>query len=182
MLNRVVLIGRLTKDPELRYSPSGVAVTKFTLAVDRKFKNAQGEKETDFIPIVAFKQLAELAAEYLAKGKLASVDGRMQTRNYDKDGQKVYVTEVIAEDIHFLSPKGDTASTQQSQSHPSTQQPHPNMPNPNIPPGTSMPSGAGMPPGYSQTPGSMPPPPGYSSGSKPHPLGREVNLDDDIPF
>jgi len=106
MLNRVVLIGRLTKDPELRYSPSGVAVTNFTLAIDRKFKNAQGEKEADFIPCVAFKQLGELAANYLAKGKQCSVDGRMQTRNYNnKDGLKVYVTEVICEDIHFLSPK-----------------------------------------------------------------------------
>jgi single-strand DNA-binding protein len=106
MLNRVVLIGRLTRDPELRYSPSGVAVTNFTLAVDRRFKNAQGEKETDFIPCVVFKQLAELCANYLAKGKLASVDGRIQVRNYnDKDGQKRWVTEVIAEDVHFLSPK-----------------------------------------------------------------------------
>jgi len=69
MLNRVVLIGRLTRDPELRYSPSGVAVTNFTLAIDRKFKNAQGEKETDFIPCVAFKQLAELCANYLSQRK-----------------------------------------------------------------------------------------------------------------
>ncbi|MHB8073496.1 single-stranded DNA-binding protein [Desulfosporosinus fructosivorans] len=106
MLNRVVLIGRLTKDPELRYSPSGVAVTNFTLAIDRKFKNAQGERETDFIPCVMFKQLAELCANYLAKGKLASVDGRIQIRTYnDKDGQKRWVTEVVAEDVHFLSPK-----------------------------------------------------------------------------
>ena len=106
MLNRVVLIGRLTKDPELRYSPSGVAVTNFTLALDRKFKNAQGEKETDFIPCVAFKQLAELCANYLAKGKLASVDGRIQVSTYnDKDGQKRWTTEVIAEDVRFLSPK-----------------------------------------------------------------------------
>ena len=114
MLNRVVLIGRLTKDPELRYSPSGVAVTNFTLAIDRKFKNAQGEKETDFIPCVMFKQLAELCANYLAKGKLASVDGRIQVRTYnDKDGQKRWVTEVIAEDVHFLSPKdGGSGSTE----------------------------------------------------------------------
>src|SRR5680860_743000 len=82
MLNRVVLIGRLTRDPELRYSPNGVAVTNFTLAIDRKFKNAQGEKEADFIPCVAFKQLAELCANYLSKGKLASVDGRIQVRTY----------------------------------------------------------------------------------------------------
>ena len=114
MLNRVVLIGRLTRDPELRYSPSGVAVTNFTLAVDRKFKNAQGERETDFIPCVVFKQLAELCANYLAKGKLASVDGRIQVRTYnDKDGQKRWVTEVIAEDVHFLSPKdGGSGSTE----------------------------------------------------------------------
>lgn len=116
MLNRVVLIGRLTKDPELRYSPSGVAVTNFTLAVDRKFKNAQGERETDFIPCVMFKQLAELCANYLAKGKLASIDGRIQIRTYnDKDGQKRWVTEVVAEDVHFLSPKdGGSNSTESS--------------------------------------------------------------------
>jgi len=106
VLNRVCLEGRLTKDPELRYSPSGVAVTNFTLAVDRKFKNAQGEKETDFIPCVTFKQLAEHCANYLAKGKLASVDGRIQVRTYnDKDGQKRWVTEIIADEVNFLSPK-----------------------------------------------------------------------------
>ena len=115
MLNRVILIGRLTKDPELRYSPSGVAVTNFTLAIDRKFKNAQGEKETDFIPCVAFKQLAELVANYLAKGKLASVDGRMQVRTYnDKDGQKRWVTEIVAEDVHFLSPKDNGGTESRS--------------------------------------------------------------------
>ena len=115
MLNRVVLIGRLTKDPELRYSPSGVAVTNFTLAIDRKFKNAQGEKETDFIPCVMFKQLAELCANYLAKGKLASVDGRIQVRTYnDKDGQKHWITEVVAEDVHFLSPKDGGSGSSES--------------------------------------------------------------------
>ena len=117
MLNRVVLIGRLTRDPELRYSPSGVAVTNFTLAIDRKFKNAQGEKEADFIPCVAFKQLAELCANYLAKGKLVSVDGRIQVRTYnDKDGQKRWVTEVITEDVHFLSPKDSGGGSSDSTS------------------------------------------------------------------
>lgn len=118
MLNRVVLVGRLTRDPELRYSPSGVAITNFTLAVDRKFKNAHGERETDFIPCVVFKQLAEHCANYLAKGKLASVDGRLQVRTYnDKDGQKRWVTEVVAEDVHFLSPKdgGSSSSSRTSQ-------------------------------------------------------------------
>jgi len=112
LLNRACIEGRLTRDPELRYSPSGVAVVNFTLATDRKFKNAQGEKETDFIPCVAFKQLAEHCANYLAKGKLASVDGRIQTRNYtNKDGIKVYVTEIVADEVNFLSPK-DSGGTE----------------------------------------------------------------------
>jgi single-strand DNA-binding protein len=112
MLNRVVLIGRLTRDPELIYTPSGVAVSKFTLACDRKFKNAQGEREADFIPCVVYRQLAELVANYLAKGKLCAVDGRIQTRNYtNNDGQKVWVTEIIAEDVRFLSPKEHTEAS-----------------------------------------------------------------------
>ncbi|TGE34004.1 single-stranded DNA-binding protein [Desulfosporosinus sp. Sb-LF] len=106
MLNRVVLIGRLTKDPELRYTPNGVAVANFTLAIDRNYKNAQGERDADFIPCVVYRQLAELVANYLAKGKLAAVDGRIQVRSYtSQDGQKRWVTEVIAEDVRFLSPK-----------------------------------------------------------------------------
>lgn len=106
MLNRVVLIGRLTKDPELRYTPNGVAVANFTLAVDRNFKNAQGERDTDFINIVVYRQLAELCANYLAKGKVAAADGRIQVRSYTgQDGQKRWVTEVVAEDVRFLSPK-----------------------------------------------------------------------------
>ncbi|MDR3270924.1 MAG: single-stranded DNA-binding protein [Peptococcaceae bacterium] len=106
MLNRVVLIGRLTKDPELRYTPNGIAVANFTLAVDRSYKNAQGERETDFIPCVVYRQLAELVTNYLAKGKLAAVDGRMQVRSYvGQDGQRRWVTEVVAEDVRFLSPK-----------------------------------------------------------------------------
>lgn len=106
MLNRVVLIGRLTKDPELRYTPNGVAVASFTLAVDRNFKNASGEREADFIPCVVYRQLAELCANYLAKGKLAAVDGRLQVRTYDaQDGQRRWVYEVVAENVRFLSPK-----------------------------------------------------------------------------
>ncbi|HVJ49134.1 single-stranded DNA-binding protein [Desulfitobacterium sp.] len=106
MLNRVVLIGRLTKDPELRYTPSGVAVATFTLAVDRNFKNSNGERETDFVPCVVYRQLAELCANFLSKGKLASADGRLQIRSYEgQDGQRRWVTEVIAENVQFLSPK-----------------------------------------------------------------------------
>jgi single-strand DNA-binding protein len=112
ILNRVVLIGRLTRDPELRYTPNGVAVANFTLAVDRNFKNAQGERETDFIPCVVFKQQAENVTNYLSKGKLAAVDGRIQVRSFTgQDGQKRWVTEVIAENVRFLSPKEHTEAS-----------------------------------------------------------------------
>lgn len=102
MLNRVILIGRLTKDPELRYTPAGVAVTQFTLACDRPFKT-NGEKEADFISIVTWKQLAETCANYLRKGRLTAVEGRMQVRNYENnEGKRVYVTEVVADNVRFL--------------------------------------------------------------------------------
>ncbi|WP_409343658.1 single-stranded DNA-binding protein [Paenibacillus sp. MBLB4367] len=103
MLNRVILIGRLTRDPELRYTPAGVAVTQFTLAVDRPFSNQQKEREADFIPVVVWRQQAEHCANYLRKGRLAAVEGRMQVRNYDNnEGRKVYVTEVVADNVRFL--------------------------------------------------------------------------------
>lgn len=115
MLNRIVLIGRLTKDPELRYTPNGVAVTSFTLAVDRNYKNAQGEKETDFIPCVVFRQLAELCANYLAKGKLAAIEGRLQIRSFEgQDGQRRWVTEVVGDNVRFLSPKDSNTGTTNS--------------------------------------------------------------------
>lgn len=105
MLNRVILIGRLTRDPELRYTPAGVAVAQFTLAVDRPFTNSQGEREADFIPIVVWRQLAETCANYLRKGRLAAVEGRIQVRNYENsEGRRVYVTEVIADNVRFLEP------------------------------------------------------------------------------
>jgi len=103
MLNRVILIGRLTKDPELRYTPQGVAVTQFTLAVDRSFSGNREEREADFIPIVTWRQLAETCANYLRKGRLAAVEGRIQVRNYENnEGRRVYVTEVIADNVRFL--------------------------------------------------------------------------------
>lgn len=106
MLNRIVLIGRLTRDPSLRYTNSGLAVCSMNLAVDRKFKNAAGEKETDFIDIVAWRQLGENCANYLSKGKLAAVEGSMQIRSYeDKDGNKRRVAEVLADSVQFLSPR-----------------------------------------------------------------------------
>ncbi|MBM7618859.1 single-stranded DNA-binding protein [Sutcliffiella halmapala] len=111
MLNRVVLVGRLTKDPELRYTPSGVAVATFTLAVNRTFQNQQGEREADFINCVVWRKQAENAANFLKKGSLAGVDGRIQTRNYEgQDGKRVYVTEIVAEGVQFLEPKGSGGS------------------------------------------------------------------------
>ncbi|MCM3783700.1 single-stranded DNA-binding protein [Neobacillus mesonae] len=99
MLNKTILIGRLTKDPELRYTPAGVAVTQFTLAVNRVFK----DDETDFIPIVTWRQTAEACANYCRKGMLVAVDGRIQVRNYENnEGKRVYVTEVVANDVRFL--------------------------------------------------------------------------------
>lgn len=108
MMNRVVLVGRLTKDPELRYTPAGVAVATFTLAVNRTFTNQQGEREADFINCVVWRKPAENVANFLKKGSMAGVDGRVQTRNYeDKDGKRVFVTEVVAESVQFLEPKNN---------------------------------------------------------------------------
>jgi single-strand DNA-binding protein len=118
MMNRVVLVGRLTKDPELRFTASGVAVATFTLAVDRSFKNANGEKETDFINCVVWRKPAENVANFLKKGSLAGVDGRMQTRNYEgQDGKRVYVTEVLAESVQFLEPKGEKKQDKPAQKY-----------------------------------------------------------------
>ena len=109
MLNRVVLVGRLTKDPELRYTPSGVAVATFTLAVNRTFQNQSGEREADFINCVVWRKQAENAAKFLSKGQLAGVDGRVQTRHYEgQDGKRVYVTEIVAESVQYLESKKNT--------------------------------------------------------------------------
>ena len=102
MLNKVVLIGRLIKDPDLRYTTSGIAVARFILAVDRGFKNQDGEKQADFIPITVWRGAAESCAKYLAKGRLVAVVGRIQTGSYDKDGQRHYTTDVVADEVRFL--------------------------------------------------------------------------------
>ncbi len=110
MMNRVVLVGRLTKDPELRYTPNGVPVATFTLAVNRPFKNQGGEQEADFINVVVWRKPAENVANFLKKGSLAGVDGRVQTRNYEgQDGKRVYVTEIQTESVQFLEPKSQNA-------------------------------------------------------------------------
>ncbi|MDI3299642.1 MAG: single-stranded DNA-binding protein [Bacillota bacterium] len=103
MLNVVVLVGRLVRDPELRYTPSGVAVCNFSLAVDRPFTNQQGERETDFIDVVTWRHLAETVANHLTKGRLVAVHGRLQIRSYEtQDGQKRRVAEVVADTVRFL--------------------------------------------------------------------------------
>ncbi len=108
MLNHVTLIGRLTKDPDLRYTPSGTAVAKFTLAVDRAYSK---EKETDFIPCVVWRKQAENCANYIGKGSLVAVEGRIQVRTYEaKDGGKRWVTEVVADNVRFLDKRGERSS------------------------------------------------------------------------
>lgn len=106
MINRVVLVGRLTKDPELRYTPTGVAVARFTLAVNRTFSNQQGEKQADFINVVVWRKQAENTANFLRKGSLAGIEGRIQTGSYEgQDGKRVYTTEVVADSVQFLEPR-----------------------------------------------------------------------------
>ncbi|PTF94831.1 single-stranded DNA-binding protein [Staphylococcus chromogenes] len=116
MLNRVVLVGRLTKDPEFRTTPSGVDVSTFTLAVNRNFKNKDGEQQADFINCVVFRKQAENVKNFLSKGSLAGVDGRMQSRSYEnKEGQRVYVTEVVCDSVQFLDPKNNNQQNNQQQ-------------------------------------------------------------------
>lgn len=106
-MNKVILIGRLVKDPEIRYTQSGKGVASFVLAVDRRFSK-EGQQTADFIPIVAWNKLAEIIGNNLTKGRRISVEGRMQVRNYDtQDGTKRYVTEVIADEVEFLDSKRD---------------------------------------------------------------------------
>jgi len=111
LLNKVILIGRLTRDPELRFTPAnGIAVTNFTIAVDRPFTNQKGEREADFIRIVVWRKLAEICANNLSKGRLVAVDGRLQIRSYEgQDGQRRYMTEVVADEVKFLD-KGKSSS------------------------------------------------------------------------
>ena len=106
MINRVVLVGRMTKDPELRRTAKGEPVTSFTLAVNRNFKNAQGNTDADFVNCIIWHKSAENVERYCSKGSLVGVEGRIQTRTYDNNqGQKVYVTEVICDSVQFLNTK-----------------------------------------------------------------------------
>lgn len=108
MINRVILVGRLTKDPELRYTSSNIAYSRFTIAVNRTFKGPSGEREADFIQCVAWRGQAENVARFIRKGSLVGVDGRIQTGSYDdKDGKRVYTTDVVCDSVQFLEPKGE---------------------------------------------------------------------------
>ena len=111
LINNVVLVGRLTKDPDLRYTASGTAVATFTLAVNRNFTNQSGNREADFINCVIWRKSAETLANYARKGTLLGVTGRIQTRSYDnQQGQRVYVTEVVAESFQTLEKKDNSAN------------------------------------------------------------------------
>lgn len=115
MINRVVLVGRMTRDPELRRTNTGDAVTSFTLALNRNYESADGQK-ADYIPCVVWKKIAEATNEYCSKGSLVGVEGRLRSRSYDNaQGQKVYVVEVICEKVQFLETKGSKEKTHQSQ-------------------------------------------------------------------
>jgi single-strand DNA-binding protein len=103
LINRIVLVGRLTKDPELRYTPNGKAVAGFTLAVDRRFNTQEGDRETDFIDIVVWGKTAETCANHLTKGRLTGVEGRLEIRKFQtKDGQQRSKAEVVADNVTFL--------------------------------------------------------------------------------
>ena len=116
MINNVTLVGRLTKDVELKYTPSNVANVSFTLAVNRTFKNANGERESDFINCVIWRKSAENFANFVKKGALIGITGRIQTRNYENaQGQRVYVTEVIAENFQMLESRNQQQGQQQAQ-------------------------------------------------------------------
>ena len=107
-MNKVVLIGRLTRDPELRYTSSNIPSARFTLAVNRPFQNQNGERETDFINIVVWRRQAENVGKYIKKGSLVAVEGKIQTGSYEKDGQRVFTTDVVADNVQFLDNKSQT--------------------------------------------------------------------------
>ena len=113
-MNRVELIGRITRDPELRYTGSNIATTRFTLAVNRPFQGQNGEQGTDFINIVVWRKQAENVKKYCSKGSLVAVEGRIQTGSYEKDGQRVYTTDVVADSVQFLESKAQSENRMSS--------------------------------------------------------------------
>ena len=167
MLNKIFIMGRLTRDPELRRTQSGTAVASFSLAVDRDYKNADGTKETDFIDIVAWRSSAEFVSKYFAKGRMAVVEGRLQMRDWtDKDGNKRKATEIVANDVNFAdSKRSDSGANYGAPSAPS----YGNNYGSNNAAGNEM-----QRPAYSE------PAPTYSSGNSGD--FEEIIGDDDLPF
>lgn len=158
MLNKIIIMGRLTRDPELRRTGSGTAVTSFSLAVDRDFKSQSGEKETDFIDVVAWRSTAEFVSKYFTKGRMAVVEGRLQIRDWqDRDGNKRRSAEVVADNVYF----GDSRRDGDSQD------------------GGYVPASSG----YSSAPSSYAPPANQSFGSAPVSDFAELSDDDgELPF
>lgn len=107
-MNKVILIGRVTRDPELRYTASNIPSTRFTIAVNRPFQNQNGEREADFINVIVWRKQAENVKKYVSKGSLIAVEGRIQTGSYEKDGQRVYTTDVVADNVQFLESKAQS--------------------------------------------------------------------------
>ena len=118
-MNKAILVGRLTKDPELKTTASGVSVCSFTIAVNRRFRNAEGNYDADVINCVAWRQQADFLSRFFTKGRMVGVIGSIQTRNYERDGQRVYVTEVVADEISFVDGKSQGDSAPQSAPAPS---------------------------------------------------------------
>lgn len=178
MINRVVLVGRLTKDPELRYTANGIAVASFTLAVNRPFSNAQGQKEADFINVVVWRKQAENVANYLKKGSQAGVDGRIQTRSFDNnEGRRIFMTEVVGDSVQFLEPRGSGGTGSGGNQHASQGADQTNSGQPNDNSGyqnnPNQSSGQG---GFGQGQGNQNDDP-FASDGKP----IDIN-DDDLPF
>ena len=124
MINSTVLIGRLTKDPELRRTANDIPVATFTLAVNRPFSNPNGEKETDFIPVVVWRKQAENVEQYVSKGQMVGVEGRIQTRNYEnEEGKRVYITEVVANSVTFLESKKEETLEEKKEKYNKSMQP-----------------------------------------------------------
>jgi len=162
MINNVTLVGRLTKDPDLRYTANGTGVATFTLAINRNFTNQAGEREADFVQCVIWRKPAETLANYARKGTLLGVTGRIQTRSYDnQQGQRVYVTEVVAENFQLLESKATSEQRQSTQANQPTQQA--NRQNYNEPVSSGFPNDGDMPVGA--------------------PPGATLDIsDDDLPF
>ncbi len=133
-MNKIMLVGRLVRDPEVRSMSNGSSAANFTVAVNRNFKNKEGNYDADFLPCVAFRSQADFISKYFKKGSLIGIEGRVQTRNYDaQDGTKRYVTEVVVENIEFVGGKNDSNSTSNSYVDEPSPEPIDSMPEYDIP-------------------------------------------------